>query len=104
MKSDPTNSVKAPGKTWLNLPGLLLAGLVVVAFLPSLSGEFLWDDDSNVVKSGPLRTLDGLRRIWLEPGATQMTTPSPTPPFGSIISSGARIRCPTTWRMFCFIS
>lgn len=60
---------------WLPLPGLLLAALVIVAYLPSLTGEFIWDDDANIIRSGALRTLDGLRRIWFEPGATQMYYP-----------------------------
>jgi tetratricopeptide (TPR) repeat protein len=57
------------------LPGLLLGALVLVVYLPSLSGEFLWDDDSNVTKRGPLRSLAGLWRIWFQPGATQQYYP-----------------------------
>ncbi len=57
------------------LPGLLLLPLVLLAYLPALRGEFIWDDDYNVIKSAPLRSLDGLRRIWFEPGATQQYYP-----------------------------
>jgi tetratricopeptide (TPR) repeat protein len=46
-----------------------------VAYLPALSGQFLWDDDSNVTKRAPLRSLAGLWRIWFEPGATQQYYP-----------------------------
>ncbi len=50
--------------------------LVVVAYLPALRGQFLWDDDDNIINRMPLlRSLDGLRRIWLEPGATQQYYP-----------------------------
>ena len=57
------------------LPCPLLGLLVLVAYLPALSGQFLWDDDSNVTKRGALRSLAGLWRIWFEPGATQQYYP-----------------------------
>src|SRR5580692_5186261 len=56
-------------------PGILIALLVFAAYLPALRGEFLWDDDSNVVKSAPLRSLAGLWQIWFQPGATQQYYP-----------------------------
>ena len=56
-------------------PGLLIALLVLAVYLPALRGEFLWDDDSNVVKSAPLRSLTGLAQIWFKPGATQQYYP-----------------------------
>ena len=57
------------------LPGVLLGVLVLIAYWPSLSGQFLWDDDSNVTKRAPLRSLHGLWRIWFAPGATQQYYP-----------------------------
>lgn len=45
----------------------LLAALVTYG--PSLEGEFLWDDD-RYVPAPEMRSLEGLARIWLEPGAT----------------------------------
>src|SRR5215469_10264412 len=57
------------------LPGLVLLLLVVVAYLPALRGEFIWDDDYNVIKSKPLRSMGGLLRIWFEPGAAQQYYP-----------------------------
>src|SRR5580700_2928344 len=56
-------------------PGILIALLVLVVYFPALRGDFLWDDDSNVVKSAPLRSLPGLAQIWLQPGATQQYYP-----------------------------
>ncbi len=53
----------------------LLGVLTFAAYFPALHGDFLWDDDANIIKNAPLRTLDGLRRIWLEPGATQQFYP-----------------------------
>src|SRR5580693_9108857 len=56
-------------------PGLLLALLVAVVYLPALRGDFIWDDDSNITKSAPLRSLRGLWQIWTKPGATQQYYP-----------------------------
>ena len=56
---------------------LLTAALVLAvfaAYAPSLSGGFLWND-SDYVTSGPLQSFGGLRRIWLEVGATQQYYP-----------------------------
>ena len=57
--------------TWL-----LLIGLALVVYAPALNGQFLWDDDAHVTRP-ELRSLDGLRRIWVEPGATQQVLPPP---------------------------
>ena len=58
---------------WLKPAFLLIA--LLAAYSPALDGEFLWDDADNIVESLPLRSADGLRRIWLEPGATQQYFP-----------------------------
>src|SRR5262249_5135205 len=39
-----------------------------------LAGGLLWDDDANIA-SPELRSLDGLRQIWFQPGATQQYYP-----------------------------
>ena len=52
--------------------GLLL--LTLIAYFPALNGGFLWDDDGHVTKP-VLRSVDGLRRIWFEMGATQQYYP-----------------------------
>ena len=41
-----------------------LIGAALVAFGPSLHGDFLWDDDVYVSKNLLLTAEDGLRRIW----------------------------------------
>jgi len=65
-----------PSRRWnAAVPGLVLVLLVIVAYLPALRGQFIWDDDYHVVKSAPLRSLAGLWRIWFEPGATQQYYP-----------------------------
>ncbi|MSU25131.1 MAG: tetratricopeptide repeat protein [Opitutus sp.] len=56
-----------------------LAALVFVttllAYLPALSAGFIWDDQPGHVTRPDLRSLDGLVRIWTEPGATQQYYP-----------------------------
>jgi protein O-mannosyl-transferase len=48
---------------------------VFVAHSPALSGGFLWDDQPGHVTRPELRSLDGLRRIWFDVGATQQYYP-----------------------------
>jgi protein O-mannosyl-transferase len=60
----------APGvPRWLVVGGLaaLVVAATVVAYLPAIGGGFIWDDNMYVTGNTTLRTLDGLRRIWLEP-------------------------------------
>jgi tetratricopeptide (TPR) repeat protein len=76
----PANAAKpttigALDRWWAAMPGLAIVLLVVMAYLPSLSGQFIWDDDFHVTKCEPLRSLAGLGRIWFEPGATQQYYP-----------------------------
>lgn len=53
--------------------GLILFS-VLFAYGPALRGEFLWDDSGHITHPD-LRSLDGLLRIWFEPGATQQYYP-----------------------------
>src|SRR5262245_5478212 len=57
------------------LGALALAAAVAVAYAPVLACGFIWDDDSYVTANPVLRSLDGLRRIWLEPRATPQYYP-----------------------------
>lgn len=54
---------------------LLLVALTVVAHGPAARGGFIWDDDAYVTDNATLRSADGLRRIWFEPGATPQYYP-----------------------------
>lgn len=64
-----------PAAEWRDLRnGLLLAGATLIAYLPALQGTFVWDDAGHVTRPD-LQSLDGLRRIWLQPGATQQYYP-----------------------------
>jgi len=54
----------------------LLAALTVAAYLPAMQCGFIWDDDDDYIQNNTtLRSLDGLRRIWFEIGATQQYYP-----------------------------
>ncbi len=49
---------------------LLLVAVTLVAYLPALLGQFIWDDDRYVTNNLLLRSLKGLWQIWFVPGAT----------------------------------
>ncbi len=49
--------------------------LVFLVYVPSLSSSFIWDDDDYVTANSTLRSLGGLRQIWLEPAATPQYYP-----------------------------
>ena len=55
-------------KSWAFV--LFLLATTTLAYLPALRGEFIWDDDKHIAKNPQLRSLEGLREIWFEPGAT----------------------------------
>jgi len=55
------------------MPALVLAA-VAGSYWRSLGGAFIWDDNDYVPRA-ELRGLDGLRRIWTEPGATAQYYP-----------------------------
>lgn len=43
----------------------LIAGAVCIAYLPSLSNGFVWDDDRFLTDNPLIHAADGLRRFWL---------------------------------------
>jgi len=52
-----------------------IVALTFAAYWPAMHGEFLWDDDDHVTQNKELRSGEGLRRIWFEPGATMQHYP-----------------------------
>ena len=52
---------------------ILLLGLL--AYVPVLNGDFIWDDDFHVTNNKALRDLDGLRRIWTDVRTTPQYYP-----------------------------
>src|SRR5262245_59396628 len=76
MKTQRTGRKKHAESGWREwLPYAALPALVFMAYLPALSGGFVWDDDYHVTNNSTLLSLDGLRRIWLEPGAVPQYYP-----------------------------
>jgi tetratricopeptide (TPR) repeat protein len=61
---------------WLKPWGmsLLVFGLVLACYWPSLRGELIWND-REYVPTPQLRSLEGLGRIWMQPGATEQYYP-----------------------------
>jgi tetratricopeptide (TPR) repeat protein len=55
--------------------GAALVLLTFVSYGPALTAGFIWDDDDYVENNSTLRSWDGLRRIWTEPGATPQYYP-----------------------------
>ena len=53
---------------------LLIFALTLVAYLPALHADFIWDDSGHITRPD-LQSLHGLYRIWFEPGATQQYYP-----------------------------
>ena len=53
---------------------LILAVVTMLAYQPAWNGRLLWDDDANMT-TPDLRTVDGLKRVWLEPRTTQQYYP-----------------------------
>jgi Flp pilus assembly protein TadD len=52
-----------------------LVGLTVLAYVPALSGGFIWDDDDYVSRNAAVRSEDGLARIWFDRKATPQYYP-----------------------------
>ena len=61
-----------PPAYWLCAVALCAA--VLSAYHPAWHGGMLWDDDAHLTREG-LRSLSGLRAIWLDVGATQQYYP-----------------------------
>ncbi len=52
----------------------LVFGATLLAYLPALGGNFIWND-SDYVTAPALRSLTGLASIWFKPGATEQYYP-----------------------------
>ncbi len=53
---------------------MLVLLLTLVVYWPALNGSLLWDDDAHLTRA-KLQSIDGLRRIWFQMGATQQYYP-----------------------------
>lgn len=59
-----------PGAWW----GTVIVVIALVVYWPALGGDPLWDDAGHLT-APELQTVEGLKRIWFEPGATQQYYP-----------------------------
>ncbi len=57
------------------LVAVVLITVMVIAYLPAVRGDFVWDDDDYVTNNQTLRSAEGLRSIWLVPSATPQYYP-----------------------------
>lgn len=61
-----------PSFEWARCAAIFLLSLI--AYWPALGGTFIWNDLDYVTKP-ELRTLEGLKRIWIDVGATEQYYP-----------------------------
>lgn len=52
-----------------------VALLMVLAYAPALNGEFVWDDDDNILNRDVVKAAGGLWRIWSDVHSTQQYYP-----------------------------
>ena len=75
VKASPAGAASSPSFILGTIvPGALIFCATVLAYLPALPGDFIWND-SDYVTAPALRSLAGLARIWTELGATQQYYP-----------------------------
>ena len=56
------------------LAGLLLL-ITLIAYIPAIQGGFVWDDDRYVTENQSLGSLQGLKKIWVNPNSTPQYYP-----------------------------
>jgi len=56
------------------LAGLLLL-ITLLAYIPAIQGGFVWDDDRYLTENQTLRSLEGLKKIWVNPNSTPQYYP-----------------------------
>jgi len=61
-------SLEKPDQRKLLFSGALVL-ITLLSYIPATFGKFIWDDDMLIIYNPLLRTFDGLRSIWFEPGA-----------------------------------
>ena len=54
---------------------IALLAMTLLAYAPAFHAGFIWDDDDYVTQNATLRSIDGLKRIWFEPGAVPQYYP-----------------------------
>lgn len=59
----------------LRLAAIGIVVLTLATYLPAIDAGYVWEDDVYVTDNLTLRSLDGLRKIWLEPTASPQYYP-----------------------------
>jgi len=54
---------------------MLILAMTLVAYIPGMRGDFIWDDDANITANPNMRTLEGLKETWVNPRANQQYYP-----------------------------
>jgi protein O-mannosyl-transferase len=63
-------------KTLKIYPAIFLVfSLTFLIYFPAIDGDFIWDDDVYVSENEQLKNKEGLKNIWLKPGATAQYYP-----------------------------
>ena len=53
----------------------IFMAITLLAYVPAMQGGFVWDDDAYVENNRSLRSVGGLRAIWLDVRATPQYYP-----------------------------
>lgn len=75
--TEPRETTEAVTNPWLdNWPrAVLIVLLTLLVYVPAITGGYVWDDDFYVTANSTLRSAEGLKRIWFEPGAVPQYYP-----------------------------
>jgi tetratricopeptide (TPR) repeat protein len=65
------NSIFVGNRGWI----AVVIAATLAAYLPAFRAGWIWDDDHHVTENIQLRTLHGLRELWLRPGAVPQYYP-----------------------------
>ena len=65
----PSESRRSALRTQV-IPAAVLVVAVVLAYVPAMDGDYIWDDPRYVSENPLLPAADGLQRIWVDIGAT----------------------------------
>jgi hypothetical protein len=76
--SGPTHAATTIGAPFAKrqlLVAIAIWWAIFVAYAPSLSSGFIWDDDDYITQNATLRSYEGLRQIWFDSEATPQYYP-----------------------------
>ena len=64
----PVAAIKAPGNLkpwqWSVLCGTAIVLMTIIAYIPAIGNQYIWDDDSYVTENALVQSPDGLGAIW----------------------------------------